>query len=84
MTGIGAILTCIWIIYHSFGTAGILATLVGIVFLGIFYRLCVVVSTLVCFYFHVVGWWLPVISYVLAGFLLYMDLRLDAAKHKAT
>ena len=87
LTGIAAVVTCVWIIYHAFKTDGILATLVGLVFLTLIYRMGVaplfaVVATLLCFYFHSVGWWLPAISYVLASFLLYMDLRLDSARRK--
>lgn len=87
VVGIGAIVTCIWILYHAFKTDGLLATLIGAVFLIVVSRIGVAplfaaVTTLLCFYFHTVGWWLPAISYILAGFLLYLDLKLDATKRK--
>lgn len=88
VVGVGAIITCIWILYHAFKTDGLLAALVGAVFLFVVFRIGVAplfatVATLLCFYFHAVRWWLPAASYLLAGFLLYMDLKLEAEKRKA-
>jgi hypothetical protein len=73
-TGIGAIITSVWIVYHAFKTDGLLATLVGLVFLVLISKMGVaplfaVVTTLLCFYFHAVGWWLPALSYVLTRVL---------------
>ena len=89
LTGLGTVVTTVWIMYHAFKTGGFLTTIVGLVFLSIIYRfgvapLFAVVTSLLHFYFHLVGIWLPIISYLLAAFLLYMDLRLDTAKRRAT
>ncbi len=88
LTGLGAVVTTVWIAYHAFKTDGFLATIIGLVFLCIIYRFGVapifaIVTSLLHFHFHIVGIWLPIISYLMAGFLLYMDLRLDTAKRRA-
>jgi len=82
ITMLGASVTSFWLIYRVFVIYGFWAALVCFLGLSIVYGLgvspmFVVATNLLCFYFKVVGIWLPIISYILAIILLYVDMRVD-------
>jgi len=86
-TGIGAIVTVAWAVCRSYIGGGLLVTLIGVIFLLLVYKIGVsplfaVASSVLCFYFRVVGIWLPLLSYLLALVLLYLDLRIDNLSRK--
>ena len=76
---LAAVITSFWLLYLIFTARGFLTTLVAFFLLGISYRLgpapmFAVASSILCFYFHAVGIWLPVISYVIAAITLYLAI----------
>jgi hypothetical protein len=82
LTLAGAVWCSFWLIYRVFVAQGFLLAAVAFVGLSSVYKFGVspmlaVAASALCFYFKAVGMWLPIISYVVAVLLLYVDLRRD-------
>lgn len=81
-TVIGALGTSLWIIVLYFYTKGVAAAAGSLVCMIIirwfgYSPLFALNASLLCFHFDAVGIWLPIISYILAPIMLYVDLKGD-------
>ncbi len=79
--------TGFWVVYCYFGSGGWGVAILSFLLLSFVYKfgpapLFAISASLLHFKFAVVGFWLPVVSYVLAGFMLGLQLYLSS-KHRA-
>jgi hypothetical protein len=77
---VAAAVTSFWMIYCAYKERGLFAALIAFFFLSLCYGagpalMFAVASSVLCFHFYVVGVWLPIVSYVAGGFLLFVALR---------
>lgn len=87
VTLIGGIGCSFWLIYRIFAARGFLLAFFAFVGLSFVYRFGVspmfaVAASALCFGYGAVGIWLPVISYILAAILLYVDLKHDNLRRR--
>lgn len=80
LTSAGALVTSIWTIYLTYEQRGVLVAFLALMLLSLCYGagpalMLAVASSFLCFHFHVVGMWLPIISYVVAVILLFSTLQ---------
>ena len=81
LCSLGALITSFWVIYLAYEARGFLAAFLAFAMLSLFYGvgpalMFAVASSYLCFYFHAVGPWLPIASYVAGGFMLFVTIRL--------
>ena len=87
VTLIGGAVCSFWVIYRVFAARGFFLALLAFAALSLVYKFGVspmfaVAASVLCFYFSAVGVWLPVMSYILAAILLYVDLKRDSLKRR--
>lgn len=75
-----AVAASLGVIYHAYRSSGFGGALVAVAGVAVAYwfgisPLFAIASSVLAFYFHVVGAWLPILSYAWAGVLLYLDWR---------
>lgn len=80
ITMIGSVITPMWLSYTIFTHYSWLMLILSLGALGILFNLGIsvtfaVAASLLCFKFGLVGNWLPIISYVLAPSVLYLEAR---------
>lgn len=86
-TQLGALCCSFWLIYRVFAARGFWLAFFAFIGLSLIYRFGVspmfaVAASVLCFYFSAVGMWLPLISYVSALVLLYVDLKRDNLRRR--
>jgi hypothetical protein len=82
VTLLGALICSFWLIYRAFAAHGLWIALLFFVGLALVYKfgaspMFAVAASALCFGYHAVGVWLPLVSYVLAAISLYVDLRCE-------
>ena len=82
VAGLGATVTSFWLIYlvYSASAAGPAAGMFMLMSFVYWFGpspMFAVAASILCFHFEAVGLWLPVVSYVMAAVLLYVDLGVD-------
>ena len=87
ITLIGGLCCSFWLICRVFEARGILLAFFTFIALSFVYNFGVspmfaVAASVLCFYFNVVGLWLPVTSYIVAAILLYTDLKWDSLRRR--
>jgi hypothetical protein len=87
LTLAGTLFTAFWLVYLVFRAFGFVAAFGCFLGLSFVYNLgaspmFAVASSVLTFYFHAVGLWLPITSYVLAALLLYIDTFVDGLKQR--
>ncbi len=87
LTAIGAPLTSFWLLYVVYQSAGLLAACIGFIGLCIVYKfglspMWALAASVLAFKYGSVGVWLPVVSYIAAAMLLYVDFRMDSLKRR--
>jgi hypothetical protein len=85
LSSLGALITSFWFIYLAYEARGLLAAFAVFAFLSLCYGagpalMFAVASSFLCFRFHVVGLWLPIVAYVAAVILLFVALRLHRVR----
>lgn len=87
VTAVGALVCSFWLIYRAFAVRGFWVAVLVFVGLGFVYKFGIspmfaVAASGLCFGFKAVGIWLPLVSYVFAAVLLYVDLKRDKLKRR--
>jgi hypothetical protein len=87
LTLIGAVVCPFWLVYRVFSAHGVVAAFLAFILLSIVYKfgaslMFAVAASILCFYFKVVGLWLPFTSYVIGAILLYVDMKGDNLKRR--
>ncbi len=85
---LGALLTAGWLLYRVYGAGGAGYALLGLLLLAAVLRfgaspLFALAATVLYFHFDAAGFWLPAVSYVMAGVAFSNDLRLYRARQSA-
>ena|SRR2546429_344407 len=85
LSSLGALITSIWLIYLAYEVRGFLAAFATFAFLSLCYGagpslMFAVASSFLCFRFHAVGRWLPIASYVAAGIMLFVAIRVHRVR----
>jgi|SRR5439155_11451513 len=80
---VGAPVTSFWLMYCVYKQIGVIAAVASFLGLSLIYALGIapmfaVAATALCFYFHVIGFWLPLLAYITAFVLLIVSLRVGA------
>jgi uncharacterized membrane protein len=80
MVKLGASVTSFWLIYLVFCDKGIAGSIIAFIIMATIFRfgpapLFAVSASVISFYYHEVGIWLPVASYILAVVTLIIDIR---------
>jgi hypothetical protein len=85
LSSLGALITSFWLIYLAYEARGILAAIAAFALLSLCYGagpalMFAAASSFICFYYHAVGLWLPIASYVAAGVMLFVAIRLRRSR----
>ena len=80
LTKVGAIASCIWVVYRVDAVHGLVGAMLAFVGLAIVYAIGVspaftVAASVVCFVYGDVGFWLPLTAYVFAAIFVLTDLK---------
>lgn len=84
-SSLAAAVTSFWLIYLVFEARGFVAAFLAFILLSICYKLgpapmFAVASSFLCFYFHAVDLWLPILSYIVAAITLFVTLQIERAR----
>lgn len=87
VTLIGGITCSFWLIYRVFAAGGFLLAFLAFIALSFVFKfglspMFAVAASVLCFYFNAVGLWLPVLSYIVAAVLLYVDFKRDSLRRR--
>jgi hypothetical protein len=87
LTAVGAPLTSFWLVYVVYRSAGFLTAFVWFIGLGIAYKfgpspMWALAASVLAFWYEIVGVWFPIVSYVAAAILLYVDIRMHNLKRR--
>ncbi len=82
---LGALLTTGWMLYLTYGQAGIAYTVLALLVCGVILRfgaspLFIIAASVLYFHFDAAGIWLPLVAYVAAGVAFSNDLRMYRAR----
>jgi hypothetical protein len=84
-SSLSAAVTSFWLIYLVFRDRGFLAAFFAFLLLSVCYMfgpapMFAVASSFLCFYFHAIGFWLPILSYIVAAITLIVSIQIDRAR----
>jgi len=85
ITQIFALVTSLWTIYLFFANEGILLGIISIILLSMIFKFGVapmfaISASILSFYFDKVGIWLPIVSYIMATILFFVDIKLNQVR----
>lgn len=85
---LGALITSLWLIYLAYEARGFLVALAAFALLSFCCGagpalMFAVASSFLSFFFHAVGLWLPIASYVAGAFMLFVAIRLNRVRRLA-
>ena len=82
---ISAAVTSLSLVYQVFKETGFAVAFFAVVLVSIFYRfgpapIFAIASSILCFYFHSVDIWLPILAYIVAGISFLVTMRINQAQ----